>query len=84
MKKHEEFAAKITAQINEMFNEDCENYIDPNELIEGNNGTEFMHALANLAPAMIIRELTGKEYDLLGFNHLANRIAAQNINFIDK
>lgn len=80
--KQDEYAIKIMAQVQEMFSEDCENYIDPNELAEDDNATDFMHALATVAPAMIIGRLTGEQYDALEFNHMANRICAQKSNFV--
>ncbi len=82
MKKEEEYAIKIMAQVQEMFDENCENHIDINEIAEGDNATHYAHALANIAPAMVIGKLTGQEFDALGFNHMANRLAAQYSNFV--
>ena len=72
-----EYAAKILAQIQEIFDEDSDNYIDVKELSEGNNLTEFMHALANLAPNMVYSKFTGDDVNSLEFNHLANKLCFQ-------
>lgn len=82
MEKQDQYAVKIMAQLQEMFDENCENYIDINELAEGDNATDFTHALATIAPAMIVGKLMGQEFDALGFNHMANRICAQKSNFV--
>jgi len=82
MGKQEQYAVKIICQIQAMFDEDCENYIDLNELAEGENATLFTHALATIAPAMIVGKLTHQEFDALGFNHMANRLCAQFSNFV--
>ena len=81
--KTNEYAAKIMVQIQEMFDEDCDNHIDPEELTDNNNATDFVHALATIAPAMIVSRLTGQQYDALGFNHMANRLCAQKSTFVD-
>ena len=73
--KEQEYAVKILAQIQEMFdNEDCENHISKNELLDGDNLTHFMHAVSNIAPARIGNALTGKNNDLIESNHIANRL----------
>ena len=82
MEKQDQYAIKIMAQLQEMFDENCENYIDINELAEGDNATDFTHALATIAPAMIVGKLMNQEFDALGFNHMANRICAQKSNFV--
>jgi len=82
--KSDEYAVKLMAHIQEIFTEDCENSIDVDELSEGDNLTQFVHALANTAPAMIVNRITGEKYDALGFNHMANRLAAQFSNFVDE
>jgi len=76
MTKQMDFAVKILSQINEMFNdEDCENYIEKEELIEF--ATEFMHAFANTAPNLFYNKLTGEERNVLEFNHTANQLCFQ-------
>lgn len=82
MDKQNQYAIKIMCQIQAMFDKDCENYIDLNELAEGDNASYFTHALATIAPAVIIGKLTNQEFDSLGFNHMANRLAAQFSNFV--
>ena len=82
--KYEEYAVKILLQISEMFDEDCENYIDLEELMENDNANHFTHALATLAPLMMIKKLTQEDFDALGFNHMVNRLAAQFTNFTKK
>ena len=82
MEKDSEYAVKIMAQIQEMFDENCENYVDADELAEDTNATDFIYALGSLAPAMIYERLTGDKKDALGFNHLMNRLCAQRSNFV--
>lgn len=72
-----QYAIKLLSQIQEMFNEDCDNFIDRSEFEDSEKATAFLHALANIAPNMIYQKLTGDEQDLLGFNHIANRLAYQ-------
>lgn len=75
--KTQQYASKIVAQLAELFNEECENYIDINELGEGNNATDFIHALANIAPNMMAYKLIGEKRNLLEFNHMANQLCFQ-------
>lgn len=77
MNKAEQYAAKITAHLAEMFEGDCEHKIDLSELGEGNNATDFTHALANIAPNLFINRLTGQRKNLLQFNHMANHLCFQ-------
>lgn len=72
------YAKKIYAHVAEMFNEESENYIDLSKVIEDNEATEMMYALANLVPTLIYKHLTGEEVDVLGFNHIMNRLICQN------
>ena len=76
MNKQDEYAQKIISHLNEIFKEDCENYIDPEELTEGDNGTLFFHALGNLAGCYVYNVLVG-ETDMLGYNHVLNRLCLQ-------
>lgn len=79
MNKQEEYTAKIFAQLIQLFDEDCENHIDLNDFDDDDNSTDFMHALANLAPAILHAKLTGTEkINLLEFNHMANQLIFQN------
>lgn len=78
MKKPEEYALKILSQINQMFEEDSDNYIDKEELFEeGKNLTDFIHALANIAPTFFFNRVTGDRKNFLQFNHLANQLVMQ-------
>lgn len=77
MTKSEQYAAKITAQLFELFNDECENHIDISEMGEGNNATDFIHALSNIAPNLITTRLTGSMRTMLEFNHLANQLVFQ-------
>ena len=72
-----EYAMKLTAHLEEIFNEDCENFIDKKEFSEGDNATDFIHALANVVPYIVFNEITGDNKDQLGFNHIANRLIVQ-------
>lgn len=78
MEKQFEYAIKLHAAITSVFDADNENGIDPDELSKDNNLTHFIHALANLAPAVIYEELTNdKDKSALEFNHLANALIVQ-------
>ncbi|WP_448607191.1 hypothetical protein [Paenimyroides ceti] len=72
-----EYAAKLYAHIMDIFDEESEYYIPIKEFSENDNITVFFHALSNIVPCKIYTTLTKKEKDLLGFNHLANRILFQ-------
>jgi len=54
-----------------------EGEIDLEELGEGDTLNLLFHALANVMPCLAINELTGNEYDLLEFNHIANKLIFQ-------
>jgi hypothetical protein len=75
--KYLEYASLIVNQISEMFGEDCENYIDEEELKDGKNLTDFFHALANAAPTLIYCHLTHNDINTLEFNHIANKLCFQ-------
>lgn len=79
--KQDEYSIKIIAQIQDLFDEDCENYIDPQELTE--HGTDFIHVLANVAPTSVYNFISNERVNLLEFNHVANRLVMQNINIVD-
>ena len=80
--KADEYAIKIMTQIQDMFDEDCDNHIDSSEFEDEKNATSFVYALSNLAPCLIVQRLTNEKYDALGFNHMVNRLAAQFSNFV--
>ena len=72
--KHVQFAVQITAMIADaMLNEDSEHYIGLKE----EDITEFIHALATVAPTMIFNNITGSDKNNLEFNHVANQLCFQ-------
>lgn len=71
-----QYAARIVNALGELFS-DGEHEMDMEELMEGDNLTNFIHGLANIAPTMIYNELTGEERENLEFNHIANRLCFQ-------
>ena len=72
------FASRLTLAIEDLLgNEDSEFHINVSELEEGQNLTDFIHALANLVPATVYTELTNDDKNLLEFNHLANQLCFQ-------
>ena len=83
MKKETQYAIKIIAQLQGLFDEDCENFIDISELKEGKNVNHFTHALANIAPTMLVNKLANQKLDLLGFNHMANKLCMLYINIVE-
>ena len=78
--KYLQYAAMITGAIGSMFEEDSEWAVDQEELMEGDNLTHFMHALANVAPAHVFNNLTGDSKNHLEFNHVANQLCFQYMN----
>lgn len=82
LKKEDEYAMKIMAKIQELFDDDSEGEtIDKEELMEDDNMTHFMHALSNLAPLMVYSRFTGdKNVNILSFNHIANQLVFQYAN----
>ena len=77
MEKQNEFAIKILAGINSVFEKGSENLITKEDLLYGDNLTHFFHALAKIAPAMVYGKLTGEEVNSLDFNHIANKLCFQ-------
>ena len=76
--KQQEYTVKILEQLQELFNEDCENHIPIKELEDNKNASDFFHSLANLAPAVVYNKLTQGNAGSLDFNHIANRLCFQN------
>jgi hypothetical protein len=76
-KKELEYAILIQSAISDVFEEDSDNYIDTEELEEGDNLTHFFHALANIVPTNIYNRITGNEDNQLKFNHTANLLCFQ-------
>jgi hypothetical protein len=72
-----QYAAKLTAHLQEIFEEESSNHIDLDEFEDSENATAFIHALATVMPAMFYSRLTNDEVDNLGFNHIANRLIMQ-------
>lgn len=77
MEKQFEFAVKVLSAIQTCFDEESDNFIPKEELMEGNNLTHFIHALANIAPAMAYNQITGEDLNSLDFNHVANKLCFQ-------
>lgn len=80
MEKHLEYAAKLVEVVGLLFDEDSDYYLDPEELMEGNNLTEFFHALATVMPNHLYNKMTGAEDNNLQFNHIANQLCFQFSN----
>jgi len=74
-KKLEEFIVKISSQIEEMFDDECENHISKDDVVE--YSTEFVHALANVVPTILHNKFTGEKINMLQFNHIANQLCFQ-------
>ena len=76
--KYVEYAFKISGVIGQMLNdEDNEYHIDKKELNDSDNLTEFIHALATVAPASVFNSITGEKKNHLEFNHVANQLCFQ-------
>lgn len=74
-----QYAAIITAQIGEMFNNpECINNIDLADFSDEENLKDFIHALATVAPCSLFNKLTRSEKDHLEFNHLCNHLCFEN------
>lgn len=71
------YAVQISAALNELFEKGSEHAIDQEELFEGDNLTEFMHALANVVPAKVCNTITGSDHSWLEFNQMANTMCVQ-------
>lgn len=77
-KKQIEYHVKIRSALQTLFDEDSEHYINPSELGEEDNATDFFHCLATRVPQYMYAKLTGNEVDPLEFNHIANRLILQD------
>ncbi len=84
MSKQQEYTVKILEQLQQLFDEKCENNIDIKELEDNSNASDFFHALANLAPAVVYNKLTKSNAGTLDFNQIANRLCFQNVRIKDK
>lgn len=80
--KYLQYAALLTAAIADLLDNDSvsEFHIDSSELEEGDNLTQFFHALANLMPTMLFNNITGNDKNHLEFNHIANQLVFQFSN----
>ena len=73
-----QYAGQITIAISEMLSGDhADNNISQEELMEDDNLTHFMHALANVVPTLIYCDITGENTNQLEFNHIANKLCFQ-------
>jgi len=79
-KKWADYAAKINGKLAEIFDENDDFYIDPNEM----DVTEFFHALSTVAPCHIFNKFTGQNKNHLEFNHLANQLCFQYLGGVDE
>lgn len=75
--KENEYAMKILHVLGTLFNEDNDVFIDKNDFKDGDNLTDFIHALGNVAPTRMYDLLTGNDTDTLSFNHIANHLVFQ-------
>lgn len=75
--KQDQYHYKIRAALQTLFDEENEYYLNPEELVESNNATDFFHCLATQVPQYLYAKLTGNEVDPLEFNHIANRLIFQ-------
>lgn len=73
------YAALIQAHLADMLSEDSESdyKISLDEFKDEQKATAFLHALTNIVPCNIYKKLTGDDVDILGFNHIANRLVCQ-------
>ena len=67
---------KIIIAVGSLFDEDSDNFIGETEFI-GDDGSAFMHAMLNLAPAYFYKKTVDPEADLLDVNYEANRLIHQ-------
>lgn len=71
--KANHYAATILSALSEVLDEQ----IDLKELEEGDNLTDFFHALSNLVPNSVYNSITGENINILQFNHIANSLCFQ-------
>lgn len=75
--KQLEYTKIITMHLGDLFKSTSENFIDKNDFNEDDNATDFFYAL-NAASSFLYDSLTGDSVDLLGYNHICNRLICQN------
>ena len=73
------YAAIIQGALAEMLDPDSEGdyKISLEDFKDEHKATAFLHALTNLVPCNLYKKLTEDSTDLLGFNHIANRLVHQ-------
>lgn len=81
--KQQEYTLKILSRLQTLF-EGSEDGIAITELEDNGNASDFFHALANLAPAVVYNKLTQREIGTLDFNHIANRLCFQNVRVLER
>ena len=64
------FLGRIIEQIVPLINKESEDYIE----IKDEELFDFLHALATKMPALVYRQITGKELTHLEFQHIMNHI----------
>lgn len=74
------YAAQIVEKVAELIEEE----ITEEELLRGDNLTQFIHALSTIAPNLIYEGMTNNKVDNLAFNHIANRLVLQYSNITEK
>lgn len=72
--KHLRYAAIITTKLAELFEEEGDLHEDEDFT---NNLTEFIHALATVAPCHLYNKIIGDNKNHLEFNHLCNQLCFQ-------
>lgn len=76
--KRFEYSFKINSAIEEILsNKELDNHIDPKEFEDGDNLTEFFHALCNMVPTRYYQEFVDDNVDNLKVNHVANILCFQ-------
>lgn len=82
MEKSIQYAALISSQLAEMFQEDSPNHIDLKELLkDGENIKAFLHALSNIVPCVIYNNWCKENKNNLEWNHIANQLVFENAKF---
>ncbi|WP_339679979.1 hypothetical protein [Cyclobacterium marinum] len=78
LEKSARYAALILSNLSTLFDEENEgSCIREGELSEDNNLTHFFHALMNLVPTHMYNNLAESDTDVLGVNHVANKLCVQ-------
>lgn len=80
-KKAIEYATVILEHLSELFNETNElgTFIDLKA--DDFDGNAFIYAMSSFVPKHFYEHLTKEKFDVLGFNHLVNRLCFQ---FLEK